>query len=91
MLVLQVLPLTAATPAVDTDLFHGICNQNRGCKSSLFFYYKSSPWGVTASSGLLLLIPGQELFEESHATKEIVGRFHYTDKQVHVFVYNEGL
>lgn len=49
------------------------------------FYYKSPPWGNTAGSGLLLLIPGQELFEESHATEEIVGRFHYTDKRIHVF------
>lgn len=50
-----------------------------------FLFTRVRRGGNTADSGLLLLIPGQELFEESHATEEIVGRFHYTDKRIHVF------
>lgn len=67
----------------------GKCKQNTVGMSRLF-YARARRGDSTAGSGLLLLIPGQELFEESHATEEIVGRFHYTDKQVHVFVYNVG-
>ena len=55
-----------------------------------FFITGARRGAGTAGLGLLLLIPGQELFEESHATEEIVGRFHYTDERIHAFVYNAG-
>ena len=68
----------------------GVYKQKRRCMSSLFFITRARRGAGTAGSGLLLLVPGQELFEESHATEEIVGCFHYTDERIHAFVYNVG-
>ena len=84
----QVSQLTAALPAVDT--FWAYINKRGGVCQAFFFITSARRGSSTAGAGLLLLIPGHELFEESYATKEIVGRFHYTDERIHAFVYNVG-